>query len=37
LTFLEQVLGNMGRFNKGGSGSGEPEGRGPGPNPNPDY
>ncbi len=36
LTFIEQVLGNMGRFNKGGSGSGEPEGRAPGPNPNPD-
>ncbi len=37
LTFLEQVLGNMGRFNKGGGGAGEPEGRAPGPNPNPDY
>jgi len=24
LTFLEQVLGNIGRFNKGGSGSAEP-------------
>ena len=25
LTFLEQVLGNIGRFNKGGSGSAEPD------------
>jgi outer membrane protein assembly factor BamE (lipoprotein component of BamABCDE complex) len=32
LTFLEQVLGNMGRFNKSG-GSGEPEAKAPGPNP----
>jgi outer membrane protein assembly factor BamE (lipoprotein component of BamABCDE complex) len=37
LTFLEQIVGNLGRFNKGGGGSGEPEGRAPGPNPNPDY
>ncbi|MGE0259307.1 MAG: outer membrane protein assembly factor BamE [Alphaproteobacteria bacterium] len=37
LTFLEQIVGNLGRFNKGGGGSGEPEARAPGPNPNPDY
>lgn len=35
LTLLEQVLGNMGRFNKSG-GPSEPEGRAPGPNPNRD-
>src|SRR3954453_10441258 len=34
LTFLEQVLGNLGRFNKSGGGSGEPEAKAPGPNPN---
>lgn len=37
LTFLEQVLGNIGRFNKGGSGSGGGEGGGNhqgGPRPN---
>jgi outer membrane protein assembly factor BamE (lipoprotein component of BamABCDE complex) len=35
LTFVEQVLGNIGRFNKGGSkGSAETEGPRPGPNPN---
>jgi outer membrane protein assembly factor BamE (lipoprotein component of BamABCDE complex) len=33
LTFLEQVLGNMGRFTKS-SGSGEPETKAPGPSPN---
>jgi outer membrane protein assembly factor BamE (lipoprotein component of BamABCDE complex) len=33
LTFLEQILGNLGRFNKPSS-SGEPEARAPGPNPN---
>ncbi len=32
LTFLEQVLGNMGRFNKS-SGSGEPEAKPQGPSP----
>jgi outer membrane protein assembly factor BamE (lipoprotein component of BamABCDE complex) len=37
LTFLEQVLGNMGRFNKSSSSSSEPEARAPGPNPNRDY
>ena len=36
LTFLEQVLGNMGRFNKAGSAS-EPEARGPGPSPTRDF
>ncbi|MGD9616172.1 MAG: outer membrane protein assembly factor BamE [Alphaproteobacteria bacterium] len=36
LTFLEQVLGNMGRFSKGG-GSGEPEARAPGPSPNREF
>ena len=30
LTFLEQVLGNIGRFNKGGSGSAAPEEKSPG-------
>jgi outer membrane protein assembly factor BamE (lipoprotein component of BamABCDE complex) len=36
LTFLEQVLGNIGRFNKGdtGTGSGGGEGKRQGPNPN---
>src|SRR3954452_22392965 len=34
LTFLEQILGNMGRFNKSSGGSGEPEAKAPGPNPN---
>jgi len=33
LTFLEQVLGNLGRFNRGGSGTGEGESRPQGPNP----
>ena len=36
LTFLEQVLGNLGRFNGGGGGgggTGAPGGRAPGPNP----
>jgi outer membrane protein assembly factor BamE (lipoprotein component of BamABCDE complex) len=36
LTFLEQVIGNMGRFTKGGGGSGDPEARAPGPNPQSD-
>jgi outer membrane protein assembly factor BamE (lipoprotein component of BamABCDE complex) len=37
LTFIEQVLGNLGRFNKGGStSSSEPEAKAPGPNPNSD-
>jgi outer membrane protein assembly factor BamE (lipoprotein component of BamABCDE complex) len=35
LTFFEQVLGNLGRFNKGG-GSTEPEGKAPGPSPRSD-
>jgi len=34
LTFIEQVLGNLGRFNKGGGRAGEPEAKAPGPNPN---
>lgn len=34
LTFVEQVLGNLGRFNKSASSSSsEPEARAPGPNP----
>ena len=33
LTFLEQVLGNMGRFNKSESASSGPEEKAPGPNP----
>jgi outer membrane protein assembly factor BamE (lipoprotein component of BamABCDE complex) len=37
LTFLEQVLGNMGRFNRGGSTAGEGEERAPGPNPSSRY
>lgn len=37
LTFLEQVLGNLGRFNKGSSKSSEPEGKAPGPNPQDKY
>jgi outer membrane protein assembly factor BamE (lipoprotein component of BamABCDE complex) len=36
LTFIEQVLGNLGRFNKGGSASSEPEAKAPGPNPSRD-
>jgi len=36
LTFIEQVLGNLGRFNKSGGGSGEPEAKAPGPNPHRD-
>src|SRR4051794_15012670 len=35
LTFLEQILGNMGRFNKGSS-SGEPEAKPQGPSPRED-
>src|SRR3954453_3200948 len=35
LTFVEQILGNLGRFNKSG-GSGEPEQKEPGPNPHRD-
>jgi outer membrane protein assembly factor BamE (lipoprotein component of BamABCDE complex) len=36
LTFLEQIIGNMGRFTRGGGGSGDPEARAPGPNPQSD-
>jgi outer membrane protein assembly factor BamE (lipoprotein component of BamABCDE complex) len=34
LTFLEQVLGNIGRFNRSPKGTGETEGSKPGPRPN---
>ncbi|HUC12041.1 MAG TPA: outer membrane protein assembly factor BamE [Stellaceae bacterium] len=36
LSFLEQIIGNLGKFNGGGGGGGGetgPEGRAPGPNP----
>jgi outer membrane protein assembly factor BamE (lipoprotein component of BamABCDE complex) len=37
LTFLEQVLGNMGRFTKSTASSSEPEAKAPGPSPTRDY
>lgn len=37
MTIFEQILGNMGRFNRGGGASADPEARAPGPNPYRDY